>query len=133
MEFRGNERKTSSPLWHDKLLLVVEDEEHNFAYIQEILNRTRIGILRAETGLEAIEVFTANKVDLVLMDIKLPDMDGYSATREIKKINPDTPVIAQTAYAMLQERDKCIKAGCDDYISKPFTPTMLISLISKYF
>jgi CheY-like chemotaxis protein len=133
MELRGTERKNTSPLWHDKLLLVVEDEEHNFAYIQEILNRTRIGILRAETGIEAIEVFSANKVDLVLMDIKLPDMDGYSATMEIKKISPYTPVIAQTAYAMLQERDKCIKAGCDDYISKPFTPTMLISLISKYF
>jgi len=133
MELRGTERKNTSPLWHDKLLLVVEDEEHNFAYIQEILNRTRIGILRAETGIEAIEVFSSNKVDLVLMDIKLPDMDGYSATMEIKKISPYTPVIAQTAYAMLQERDKCIKAGCDDYISKPFTPTMLISLISKYF
>lgn len=133
MENKEPVNKAAIPVWQGKMLLVVEDEEHNYTYIQEILNRTKVGILWAETGKEAIDMFGTNNIDLVLMDIKLPDMDGYAATREIKRLSPGTPVIAQTAYAMLPERDKCISAGCDDYISKPFTPTMLLALISKYF
>jgi two-component system, cell cycle response regulator DivK len=132
MENQESEKSRILPVWQGKILLIVEDEEHNYTYIHEILNRTRIGMIRAETGKEAITLFRKNKVDAVLMDIKLPDMDGYKATREIKKLKPAIPVIAQTAYAMTHERDKCISAGCDDYISKPFTPSTLISLIAKY-
>lgn len=124
--------KNSIPSWQGKVLLVVEDEDHNFTYIYEILKRTKITMIRAETGREAIKLFAENKVDLVLMDIKLPDLDGMDATREIKKLNAEVPVVAQTAYAMKRERDRCIEAGCDDYISKPFDPETLMNVVKKY-
>jgi len=132
MEIKEAEKNKVIPLWQGKMLLVVEDEEHNYTYIHEILNRTRVSMIRAESGREAITLFRRNKIDVVLMDIKLPDMDGYKATKEIKKLDPKIPVIAQTAYAMTQEREKCMNAGCDDYISKPYTPSTLITLIAKY-
>ena len=120
------------PVWQGKVLLVVEDEDHNYTYIHEIMKRTRITLIRAETGKDAIQLFSDHDVDVVLMDIKLPDMDGYKATREIKKRKAGVPVIAQTAYAMVQEREKCLQAGCDDYISKPYDPDKLISMVGKY-
>ena len=128
---KDNNRKIL-PVWQGKVLLIVEDEDHNYTYIHEIMKRTRVTMIRAETGEDAIQLFRDNEVDLVLMDIKLPDMDGYKATREVKKLKADIPVIAQTAYAMVQEREKCLQAGCDDYISKPYDPDMLISLVGKY-
>jgi two-component system cell cycle response regulator DivK len=120
------------PSWPGKVLLIVEDEDHNYTYIHEILKRTSVGMIRAETGMEAVNLFREHKIDMVLMDIKLPDVDGYITTREMKKLNPDIPVIAQTAYAMVQEREKCLQAGCDDYISKPFDPDKLIRLVERY-
>ena len=129
---KGGNNKRVVPAWQGKVLLIVEDEDHNYTYIHEIMKRTKISMIRAETGKEAIKLFKENKIDMVLMDIKLPDMDGYKATREIKKLNCDVPVIAQTAYAMVQEREKCLNAGCNDYISKPFEPDKLLSLTQKY-
>ena len=120
------------PSWPGKVLLIVEDEDHNYTYIHEILKRTNVGMIRAETAMEAVRLFREHKIDMVLMDIKLPDVDGYITTREMKKLNPDIPVIAQTAYAMVQEREKCLQAGCDDYISKPFDPDKLIRLVERY-
>ncbi len=120
------------PVWSGKVLLIVEDEDHNYTYIHEILKRTRVKIIRAETGEEAISLFKKNNVDIVLMDIKLPDVDGLTTTRTLKKLRPDVPVIAQTAYAMIQERDRCLRAGCDDYISKPFDPEKLIQIVGHH-
>lgn len=124
--------KKKIPSWPGKMLLIVEDEDHNYTYIHEILKRTGVGLIRAESGMEAMSLFRKNKIDMVLMDIKLPDVDGYAATKEMKKLRPDIPVIAQTAYAMVQEREKCLQAGCDDYISKPFDPDKLIRLVERY-
>lgn len=131
-KFSDKDTGKSVPVWAGKVLLIVEDEDHNFTYIHEILKRTRVKIIRAETGEEAISIFKKNNVDIVLMDIKLPGMDGYATTRTLKKLRPDVPVIAQTAYAMIQEREKCIRAGCDSYISKPFDPEKLIKIVGKY-
>lgn len=77
-------------------------------------------------------MFRDNKIDLVLMDLQLPVMDGYTATREIKKINPDIPVIAQTAHVMSGEREKCMEVGCNDYLAKPIRLQILIETLSKY-
>ncbi|MBN1159450.1 MAG: response regulator [Bacteroidales bacterium] len=129
---RAENNKKKLPSWPGKVLLIVEDEDHNYTYIHEILKRTGVSMIRAETGIEAIALFRENKIDMVLMDIKLPDVDGYIATREIKKLRPDIPVIAQTAYAMVQEREKCLQAGCDNYISKPFDPDKLIRIVERY-
>ena len=129
---RDENSKKAWPVWQGKWILIVEDEEHNYTYIHEILKRTKVGMIRAESGSDAIRLFTENKIDLILMDIKLPDMDGYKTTQEIKKLDPNVPVVAQTAYAMVQEREKCLQAGCDDYISKPYDPDKLIGLLGRY-
>ncbi len=126
------ETNSTKPDWHNKVFLVVEDEEHNYAYIHEILKKTNATLIRAESGITAIESVKKQAIDLILMDIKLPEMDGYKATMEIKKIRPSLPVIAQTAYAMEKEKAACFKAGCDDYLAKPFEPNKLLEIIKKH-
>ena len=82
---------------------------------------------------EAIEaVKLTENIDCILMDIRMPHLDGYSATKEIKKIHPGIPVIAQTAYAMDGDREKSILAGCDDYLTKPIEPLKLLDKISQF-
>ena len=120
------DNQSTKPDWQGKSILVVEDEDHNYAYIHEILKRTHVTILRAENGIRAVERAKNEHIDLVLMDIKLPEMDGIMATIEIRKILPDIPIIAQTAFAMEKERLACLDAGCDDYIAKPFEPVKLL-------
>jgi len=126
------ETQLTKPDWQGKSILVVEDEDHNFAYIHEILKRTRVTILRAENGHSAVERALKEPVDLVLMDIKLPEMDGIMATMEIRKTLPDLPIIAQTAFAMERERLACLDAGCDDYIAKPFEPFRLLERVKHF-
>jgi len=114
-------------------ILVVEDDEVNFLFIEEILASINAKVLHAKNAFEAIEFCKNNqKIDLVLMDIKLPDMDGYTATRKIKQLNPDLPVIAQTAYALEGDRDKALNCGCNDYIAKPIKHKQLIELVLKF-
>lgn len=117
----------------NKLILVVEDEEFNRIYFEELLNQMHCNVLVAHNGLEAIDICQKNdKIDLVLMDIKMPLMDGYEATKEIKKIRPNLPIIAQTAFALLGDKNKSLENGCDDYIAKPVKKDVLIQLIRKY-
>lgn len=117
----------------NKLILVVEDEEFNRIYFEELLNQIHCNVLVANNGLEAIDICQKNdKIDLVLMDIKMPLMDGYEATKEIKKIRPNLPVIAQTAFALLGDKKKSLENGCDDYIAKPIKKDVLIQIIRKH-
>ncbi|NLX72923.1 MAG: response regulator [Bacteroidales bacterium] len=118
--------------WESKVILVVEDVDTNKIFFDAALRRTKATILWAKDGQEAIDMFKANSIDLVLMDLQLPVMDGYTATREIKKINPDVPIIAQTAHVMSGEREKCMEAGCNDYLAKPIRLQILIDTLSKY-
>ncbi len=118
--------------WESKNILVVEDVDTNKIFFDAALRRTKAKILWAKDGQEAIDMFKANQIDLVLMDLQLPVMDGYTATREIKKINPDVPIIAQTAHVMSGEREKCMEAGCNDYLAKPIRLQILIDTLSKY-
>ncbi|NPA37033.1 MAG: response regulator [Chlorobi bacterium] len=118
--------------WENKVILVVEDIDTNKIFFDAALRKTKAKILWAIDGKEAIEMFKQNDVDLVLMDLQLPIMDGYTATREIKKINPDVPVIAQTAHVMSGEREKCLEAGCDDYLAKPIRLQILMDTLSKF-
>jgi PAS domain S-box-containing protein len=105
--------------WKDKVVLVVEDEDSNYFLINRMLRRTGVTMLWAKNGKEAIDIVNSRKVDAILMDIRMPVMDGYEATQEIKKLRKDIPIIAQTAYALKGEREKSLAAGCDAYISKP--------------
>ncbi len=118
--------------WNGKTILVAEDEELNYKVLESALCRTNAKVVRANNGLEAIEQILGNHIDLVLMDIQMPRMDGYKATKEIKKINNKIPVIAQTSFAMEGEKEKCIMAGCDDYLSKPLNINVLFGTISKF-
>ena len=119
--------------WSDKTVLVAEDETSNFELIKATLLRTKAKVLRAVNGREAVEICETNsKIDLVLMDIRMPVMNGYEATRLIKAEKKELPIISLTAYAMSDDRDKSFKAGCDEYVSKPFNPTDLLEKMSRY-
>jgi len=117
----------------DKTILIVEDVETNFQFIEVSLQRTGANILWAENAKQSIEICDKNKnVDLVLMDINLPGMNGLEATEIIKKNRKNLPIIAQTAYALKGDREKILRAGCNNYISKPIKRNELISVISKH-
>jgi PAS domain S-box-containing protein len=121
------------PNWNKKTVLIAEDEEINFLYITEVLSGTNVNILIARNGLEAVEIVKTNSnIDLILMDIKMPEMNGYEATKIIKQHKPGLPIIAQTAYAMAGDREIALSVGCDDYISKPVKKDKLISILLNY-
>jgi CheY-like chemotaxis protein len=118
--------------WNNKIILIAEDEELNFKVLESALARTNVNILRASDGVEAVKIAKNKKCNLVLMDIQMPNMDGYLATKEIKRINSSLPIIAQTSFAMTGDKNKCFEAGCDDYLSKPFNLEELLIKIDKY-
>lgn len=114
-------------------ILVAEDNESNFLFIKELFLDKDINILHAFNGQEAIDVCRTNdKIDLVLMDIKMTIMNGLEATRQIKKFKPNLPIIAQTAFASHEDKVKAKEAGCDDYISKPINKDDLFEVIRRY-
>jgi CheY-like chemotaxis protein len=115
-----------------KSVLIVEDDEFNADYLKEVLDGTGIEIIHTLYGDNAIQIAKSRKLDMVLMDIRLPDIDGYSVTRVIHKSKPELKIIAQTAYAAIDDRSKAIDAGCIDYISKPIKKKALLELINKY-
>ncbi len=125
--------KSDKQDWSDKTVLVAEDETSNFELIKATLLRTNAKVIRALNGREAVEICGGDrKVDLVLMDIRMPVMNGYEATRLIKAEKKDLPIISLTAYAMSDDRDKSFRAGCDEYVSKPFNPADLLEKMSRF-
>ncbi len=115
-------------------ILIVEDDEKSEVLITIIVKNFNKEILKARTGFEAVEACRNNPdIDLVLMDIEMPGMNGYEATAQIRLFNKDVVIIAQTAYALAGDREKAIAAGCNDYIAKPYNKTSLTVLLKKYF
>ncbi|MGM0530811.1 MAG: transporter substrate-binding domain-containing protein [Bacteroidota bacterium] len=113
-------------------MLVAEDDESNFILIKEMMQDKNITFIRTKDGKETLEKIRNNPdIDLVLMDIKMPLMDGYEATREIKKLRPGLPVIAQTAFASQKDREKAINAGCEGYLAKPIQVNDLMDYIEN--
>jgi len=113
-------------------ILVAEDEKVNYLYIKEILSGLHAQLVHVKNGYDAVEYVKANnQIDIVLMDIKMPVMDGYQATQKIKELNPDIPIIAITAHAFKEDKEKAIHSGCDDYLSKPVDGSLLIECIDK--
>ena len=117
--------------WSRKVLLVVEDDLNSFLLIEAILKDTEAKLIHVKSGDEIVNSYKANNPDLILMDINMPVVNGFDATQMIRKIDPQIPIIAQTAYAMENEKIKCMEAGCNDYISKPIDRKKLIQIISK--
>lgn len=128
----SNQIKEFDYNWMGKTILIAEDEKSNFRFLEVLLKRTNAKIIRAINGVEAIELFKISRIDLILMDIKMPVMDGLEATREIKKLNKDIPIIALTAYAMQNDSNICKDAGCNDYVSKPISQDKLFLVLKKY-
>ncbi len=119
--------------FNGKIILVVEDEGYNFEFLQIILTRFNLKVLHAWNGEEAIQIYAENsKIDLVLMDFKLPDIPGQEVTKRILGVRPQVPVIATTAYAMAGDREKALLAGCVDYLSKPIHVEGLVSMLKRY-
>ncbi len=115
-------------------ILIAEDEETSDLLISLMLRKVASEFLHATSGLQAVEICAENPdTDLVLMDIQMPEMDGYEATRQIRRFNKDVVIIAQTAYVFSGETDKAIDAGCNAYISKPIELEELMVLLKKFF
>ncbi|OFX17774.1 MAG: hypothetical protein A2033_02295 [Bacteroidetes bacterium GWA2_31_9] len=115
-------------------ILIAEDDETILKLISIIVKKYSREVLISKNGLEAVKACKDNPdIDLVLMDIKMPEMDGYDATKAIRQFNPNVIIIAQTAYAFSSDREKAFEVGCDDYISKPFGLSIFADLINKYF
>ncbi len=116
-------------------ILIVEDEEINYLYLQVLLERldTKHTILHAKNGKEAVDMCQKEpEIEFVLMDIKMPVMNGYEATKHIKSMKPNLPIIAQTAYSTREDKEKAKQAGCDDFISKPIREEVLKEIATKY-
>lgn len=118
--------------WSSKTILIAEDTESNYFFIEAFLERTKVNLLWAKDGNEAIEMFKNNKVNLILMDIMMPEKDGYDTTREIKQLDPEIPIIAQTALALPDDEEKCYDAGCDYVLIKPINSDDLIASIKRF-
>lgn len=119
--------------WSAYAFLVVEDTQSNFSLIQKYLYKTGVLLLHAENGLDAIQMVKDNPaIDIVLMDIKLPEFNGLKATAAIKQLKPSLTVIAQTAFAMESDRELCLNVGCDAFIAKPYRKHELLELIATF-
>jgi len=117
-----------------KCILVVEDQEDNRQILRDLLTNAGFEMIEAENGEDAVASAQARRPDLILMDIQLPILDGYEATRRIKA-DPDLksiPIIVVTSYALSGDEDKARLAGCDDYVAKPFSPRQLLAKIKEY-
>jgi two-component system, cell cycle response regulator DivK len=117
---------------NQKTVLLVEDQKYNLLVLKKMLERMGITVISAENGQEALDICNANaNFDLVLMDLKMPVMDGYHAMKEIKKMRPGIKIIAETAYALAGDEKKILAAGFDDYLPKPITKESLDIIISR--
>jgi len=115
-------------------MLIAEDNVESTFYLSLIVKPYAQEVITVKTGLDAIEACIKNPdINLVLMDIQMPDIDGYETTRQIRKFNKEVVIIAQTAYAFNGDKIRALAAGCNDYISKPFRKVDMIQLIEKYF
>ena len=130
-EDAGNQAKTDVS---GLIILIAEDDETSGKLISIMVRGLSHEVIMAGTGFEAVEILrNRTDIDLILMDIKMPGLNGYEATHQIRQFNKEVVIIAQTAYGLSGDREKAIEAGCNDYIAKPINKTILLSLIEKYF
>jgi CheY-like chemotaxis protein len=113
-------------------VLVVDDGPENRELLSLVLTEQGLWVDEAENGAQALEKLAAGSYDLVLMDMQMPELDGYGATSLLRSRGVTTPIIALTAHAMAEDREKCIKAGCTDYMTKPIEKTLLLTSVSQH-
>lgn len=113
-------------------MLIVEDDRFNSLILENFVKPTGIGVLVAATGELSVELARSNKVDIILMDIKLPGISGIEATHQIRKFNTTVPIIAQTAYATDSDKESAITEGCNGFITKPINRKELLGLMDEF-
>ena len=116
-----------------KTILIVEDEAVSRLLFEKALKKTQANLFFVKDGLEAVNMVKENdEIDLVLMDVRLPRMNGFEAVVKIKEYNPELPVIIQTAYAMDSTREEALRLGCDDFVTKPIIIESLLNILKKH-
>ncbi|MBL7969240.1 MAG: response regulator [Prolixibacteraceae bacterium] len=119
--------------WEGKTILIVEDNETSNIYFEAALRKTKANLIWAKNGLDAIEIVKKTEhLDLILMDINMPKMDGIEATRIIKETRPEIIIVVQTAFILSGEERMCQEAGCDEFITKPIRLKYLLDTINRY-
>lgn len=119
--------------WSNKTILIAEDEDSNYLYLEAVLQKTGASLLWARSGEEAIDACKQNpKINLVLMDLQMPNINGYEARNQIKTMLPNVPQIAQTAFAMADDEKRVLDAGFDAYISKPIRKANLLAIVGRF-
>jgi CheY-like chemotaxis protein len=119
--------------WENKVFLIAEDDTFSYKLLEGFLKKTNATVLHAEDGIKAVDICKSNKnIDLILMDVQMPEMNGIEATRIIKEFNKTIPVIAQTANAIAEEKQKCLEAGCSDFVTKPINISELFAKIDQW-
>jgi CheY-like chemotaxis protein len=120
------------PNFEGKHILIAEDDVTNFKLLESFLSKTKAIIYWAKNGVEAVDISIKKELDLVLMDIRMPEMDGISATKLIRKYYPDLPIIAQTAYTLKEDIEQIMNATINEYMAKPIDGTELMNKLKKY-
>ena len=119
--------------WEGKTVLIVEDNETSNIYFEVALRKTKANLIWAKNGFDAVEIVKSNNsIDLILMDINMPKMDGIEATKIIKSLNPNIIIVVQTAFLLSGEEQMCQEAGCDEFITKPIRLKYLLDTIDRY-
>lgn len=113
-------------------VLIVEDEESNYELLKAMLRKRDVVVFWAQTGIEAIELCEQHEFSLILMDIKMPEMSGYAAIGRLREMGVNCPIIAQTAYARIEDEEKALKMGFNAYVSKPIDRPRLMGFIDEY-
>jgi len=115
-----------------KSILIVEDNEANMYLARYILENSGFNVIEARNGLDGVQKATTENVDLILMDIQLPDIDGLEATKRIREQKVDLPIVALTSYAMPEDKTRSLDAGCTGYMTKPVNPETIVNQINDY-
>lgn len=131
MNLHVKKEKNNPYNWKGKKILVVDDEKNNYNFFKTVIEKANAEVFWAQNGMEAVALTKELNLDVILMDIQMPVMDGYEATQKIKLLNSKIPIIAQTAYFEQENKEKVMLAGCDDYITKPISTSTLLASIHK--
>lgn len=116
-----------------KTVLLVEDQKYNMLVLKKMLERSGIDVIPAVNGQEAVNIFVENRnIDLVMLDIKMPVMDGFVTLKELRKIKPGIKIIAETAYALAGDKRKILESGFDGYLPKPITKENLEEILALH-
>ena len=113
-------------------IMIAEDTPYNYEYLYSILQKTGANVVWAKDGIDVLKMYKSSKIDLILMDIQLPEINGYEATSQIRQTNQTLPIIAQTAFAMAEDTQKCLEAGCNEVLVKPIRMDDVLATVAKY-